>query len=139
MHHASFPTSPADFSSHIHKTVDFPPHIAPLRIPPILSPLTRKNTALRRLFPQWRFRTINQRKPFPLLPSIMDVILPSSVANSRGIGRVQKGLVDDTDDWSVVEHKGDRHAEHGEQVRVVYCSIQRVYNPGGRGIYEVLF
>jgi hypothetical protein len=50
MNHASLSPTPSNLSRHIHKTIYLPPHISPLRIPPILSPLTAKNTTFRRLF-----------------------------------------------------------------------------------------
>ena len=33
-----------------------------------------------------------------------------------------EGGVDDADDWAVAEEEGDRDAEHGKNVRVVYGS-----------------
>jgi hypothetical protein len=35
--------------------------------------------------------------------------------------------------------KGDRDAEHGEEVRVVYCSVEGVNDPGWGGGDEVIF
>ena len=47
--------------------------------------------------------------------------------------------MDDTHDGDTVEAEGDRYAEHGEQMRVVDGSIQRVYAPCWRVVDEILF
>jgi len=130
MHHPPFTPSTPYLSSHIHKTVDLPPHIASLLIPPILTPLTTKDAAFRCLFGQDRLRTIDQRQPLPLFTTIMRIILPRSITNQGGVSGVQKGLMDNPDYRLGVQDKGDGDAEHGEEVRVIYCSIKRVHYPG---------
>jgi hypothetical protein len=65
----------------------------------------------------------------------MCIILPRSIIYKGGIGRVQKRLVDDSDDGDVIKNEADRDAEHGEEVCVVYCSVQGVDDPCWRVVY----
>lgn len=59
----------------------------------------------------------------------MTIILPCSVPYERGICDVQHGLVDYSDDGDPVETEGDGDAKHGEEVGVVYCSVEGVDAP----------
>lgn len=51
------------------------------------------------------------------------------MARKSGVYRVEDGLVDDADNGLPVEDEGDGDAEHREEVRVIYCSIQGVDAP----------
>ena len=60
------------------------------------------------------------------------------MAGERRVGRVEDGLVDDADYGDAVEAEGDADAEHGEKVRVVHCSVQRVDAPGWIATYKIV-
>lgn len=65
----------------------------------------------------------------------MCIILPGSIINKGGISRVQKRLVDNSNDRDVIKDEANRDTEHGEEVRVVYCSVQGVNDPGWGVVY----
>lgn len=138
MHHPALPTSSTNLSSHVHKTANLPPHIPTLHISPILPPLTTKDTTLRRLLPQHLLRTIHVRQRPPWF-SWVSIILEGAVTSECRVCCVKHWLVDYAYDRLVVETEGDGDAEHREQVRVVYCSVQWVDDPCWRGGYEIVF
>jgi hypothetical protein len=51
---------------------------------------------------------------------------------------IEEGCVDDTDGGARVEDEGDGDAEHGKEVRVVYCAVEGVDAPGWAGGDEVV-
>ncbi len=68
----------------------------------------------------------------------MAIVLPCTVVKERGLRDVEHRLVDDADDRGPGEDEGDRDAEHGKEVGVVYCAVEGVDNPGWRGGDEII-
>ena len=52
---------------------------------------------------------------------------------------IEERSVDEANGRFVVEDEGDGDAEHGEEVGVVYCAVERVHAPGRSGGYEIVF
>lgn len=52
---------------------------------------------------------------------------------------IEERSVDDANGRFVVEDEGDGDAEHGEEVGVVYCAVERVHAPGRSGGDEIVF
>lgn len=133
MNHSAFAPSATKLRSHVHKTVDFAMHVSLGDISPILPPLTAENAAARRIRWERRDRVSCERE---LLTWFVGrrrrsaVVHPGAVAGAGGVGDVQEGRVDDTDDGNAVEAHGDGDTEHGEEVRVVDGAIERVDDPG---------
>jgi len=132
MHHTALPISASNLSCHIHKTLNLPIQIAIRNILPILTPLARKHTTLGCLLRHRRHWVSNQRQS-------SSFIQPSTLARASGKDLVEKGCVDDSDGGFGVQDEGDRDAEHGEEVSVVYGAVERVDTPGWCGGDEVVF
>ena len=62
----------------------------------------------------------------------------SAAAGARGEELIGKRGVDDSDEWFSVVDKGDADAEHGEEVDVVYGSVEGVDTPCWGGVDEVV-
>lgn len=52
---------------------------------------------------------------------------------------IEERSVDDANGRFVVEDEGNGDAEHGEEVGVVYCAVERVHAPGRSGSDEIVF
>lgn len=125
MNHAAQASLPARFERHGDEGIDFPLQIPrPIsRIPPVLAPLARKDTPLRRLGRDSADATRAEQRQTRRL------VHPRPLAVTRGEDQVQHRRADDADDGPPAHGERNAHAEHGEAVREVDRAVERVDDP----------
>lgn len=129
--HAAQASAALPLGSHVDKGVNLGHHVSAGDIPPVLAPLAREGATARRVLRQGRRRVPDQRKPLRL-------VQPGSPPAAAREGLAEEGGVDDADDGASFYGEGDGHAEHGEEVGEVDGAVERVDDPGRRGIDEVV-